>query len=69
MAHFYMRVGPDNRADFEAEGMEPFLTPQGTTMPYYEVPARILEDPETLTLGTLKARQAALEAKADRSDG
>lgn len=60
---FFMRAGPGNQADFEAEGMGPFTMRDGKSMSYYEVPERVLEDPEALTLWILKARDEALRAK------
>jgi len=42
----YLRVDDSNRASFEEAGSEPFH-PYGkkVTMPYYEVPVDVLEDP------------------------
>jgi len=59
----WFRVGDSNRADFEAEGMEqlrPVSVPTG--MPYYEVPAHVLESPQELCAWALRAREAGLVA-------
>lgn len=45
----YLKVDDSNRAAFEAEGRAPFTTPTPAgraqmTMPYYEVPASVLDD-------------------------
>ena len=46
----YFKVDDSNRSDFTARAMEPFRPygEDGETMGYYEVPADLLEDPETL---------------------
>lgn len=53
----YFKVDDSNRADFEAEGMGPFM-PFGDTshvMQYYEVPGELLEDTDRLHLWMEKA--------------
>jgi DNA transformation protein len=46
---FYLRSGPKSRKDFEARGMKPFRpNARQTLKSYYEVPADVLEDRETL---------------------
>ena len=60
---FYLRVGPENLGDFEAEGMSKFPGGKGKGMPYYEVPEHVVEDPEILALWAQKARQQAIAAK------
>jgi DNA transformation protein len=46
----YFKVDDSNRSDFTARQMEPFRPygENGETMGYYEVPADLLDDPETL---------------------
>ncbi|HEX8429845.1 MAG TPA: TfoX/Sxy family protein [Longimicrobium sp.] len=46
----YLKVDDGNRADFEALGMGPFrpFADQSLTLQYYELPAELLEDPDTL---------------------
>lgn len=59
----WFRVGDSNRADFEAEGMEqlrPVSVPTG--MPYYEVPAHVLESSPELCAWALRARAAGVAA-------
>jgi DNA transformation protein len=57
----YLRVGAGNRADFERAGMSPFrpYTDRAVTMPYYELPAEILEDEAALRLWVGRSLQAA----------
>jgi DNA transformation protein len=57
----YLKVDDENRPDFEARDMGPFR-PYGDdreTMQYYEVPADLLDDPETLRSWAEKAIAAA----------
>jgi DNA transformation protein len=59
----YLRVGDSNRGDFEAEGMQQFRPKStGSAMPYFEVPAAVLEDQDELRTWALKARSAAIAA-------
>jgi DNA transformation protein len=59
----YLRVGDSNRADFEAEGMRQFRPRStGAAMPYFEVPAGVLEDQDALRSWALEARSAAVAA-------
>lgn len=46
----YFKVDDRTRAHFEARGMRPFrpFGEGGEVMQYYEVPADVLEDPDTL---------------------
>ena len=46
----YFKVDDSNRSDFTARQMGPFRPygEDGETMGYYEVPADLLDDPETL---------------------
>ena len=45
----YLKVDDTNRGDFEAVGMGPFQPySSGIAMPYYEVPAELLENPDDL---------------------
>jgi len=46
----YFKVDDSNRATFEAHGMGPFRPygEGGEAMPYYEVPADVIEDAEAL---------------------
>lgn len=59
----YLRVDEASRADFEAEGMAQFRPRStGAGMPYYEVPAHVLEQPDELRGWALRARAAAVAA-------
>ena len=60
---FYLRVDDSNRADFEAEGMEQFPGRGDSLMPYFEVPAQVLEDVQELEAWVGKARKAAIAAR------
>jgi len=46
----YLKVDDSNRGQFEAAGMTPFkpYADKAMTMPYYEVPASVLEDGDEL---------------------
>ena len=46
----YFKVDDQNRTDFEARNMGPFMPggPGGEVMQYYQVPEDILEDPDEL---------------------
>jgi DNA transformation protein len=64
----YLRVGNDNRADFEAYGAKPFIYQHKTNarpvaMPYWELPPEVLEDSDELALWAGKALAAAHAAK------
>ena len=58
---FYMKVDEQNQPDYEALGAEPFRPHEGgkMTMPYFEVPVEILDDPEELAAWADKAWEAA----------
>ena len=52
----YFKVNYSNRADYEAEGIEPFVAPwSGRPTSYYEVPASVLDDPQRLSAWVGKA--------------
>ena len=63
----YLKADSENRPDFEKAGMGPFRPFEGKkralTMPYYEIPANILEDPERLAIWADKALAAAVRGK------
>lgn len=61
----YFKVDDTNRPDFEARRMEPFrpFGPDGESMQYYEVPADLLEDLETLATWAEQAIAVALRAR------
>jgi DNA transformation protein len=57
----YFKVDATTRADYQREGMQPFQ-PMGPDKPmngYYELPARVLEDPEELQLWMMRAIDVA----------
>ena len=60
----YLRVDDSNRKSFEDAGAEPFH-PYGkkVTMPYYEVPIEVLEDPGDFCAWAEKALAAAMRQK------
>ena len=65
----YLKVGDGNRADFEAEGSRPFTYTRGkerkaTSLSYYTVPDRLLDDAEELGQWARKAHEVALAAQA-----
>lgn len=62
----YFKADDENRAAFEAEGMEPFgYTAKGKPIvtSYWRVPDRLLEDPEQLQEWAREALAAAQRAK------
>jgi DNA transformation protein len=68
----YLKVGDSNRADFEAEGARPFTYTRGkernaTSLSYYTVPERLLDDPEAFGQWARKAHEVALAAKAAKT--
>jgi len=60
----YFKVDDGNRPDYAAVEMGPFR-PYGDerTMPYYEVPVEVLEDPDALAVWAGKALDVARRAK------
>ena len=57
----YLKVDDSNRPDFERSGFGPFRPAGdgGETMQYYELPADLLEDTDTLAPWVRKAIEAA----------
>ena len=67
----YLKVGEGNRASFEAEGAKPFTYRRGkernaTSLSYFTVPERLLDDPEEFGPWARKAHEVALAARATR---
>jgi len=65
----YLKTTDSNRADFLAEGCEPFTYMRGKkpmATSYYSVPERLLDDPEEFSGWAHKARSAAVGAKIVR---
>ena len=61
---FRLKVDDSNIADYEARGMEQFSSgSKKKGMPYWEVPAEVVEDPEQLKVWADKSYQAAVNAK------
>jgi len=55
-SRLYFKTGPLTRRDYVAKGMGPFKpNARQTLKSYYEVPADVLEDAETLRAWALKA--------------
>jgi DNA transformation protein len=55
-SRLYFRTGPRTRADYIGKGMMPFKPGARQTLKsYYEVPADVLEDAETLRAWALRA--------------
>src|SRR5687768_10027181 len=56
----YFKVDERNRGAFEARGAEPFRPPRGaSSLAYYEVPARVVEDARSLRPWAQQALDAA----------
>lgn len=61
---FHLKVDDYNRAEYEAAGMKAFMsTAKKKGMPYWEVPANVLEDKNELSAWATKSFEAALRAK------
>lgn len=61
---FRLKVDEYNQADFEQQGMKAFQsTNKKKGMPYWEVPAAVLENKEELSEWARKAYEAAVRAK------
>ena len=59
-----LKVGDSNRKDFEDRGIKPFGSDaKKKGMPYYEVPADVLEDKSRLKEWADKAFQEAIKGK------
>ena len=67
----YLKADESTVPAFEAEGMAPFTyTPQGrapVAMSYWEVPPRLLEEPDELAAWAREAHRIACAGKADLS--
>ena len=61
----YFRTDADNRGDFEAAGMGPFVPFEDgrMTMPYHEAPAHVMEDAEEMCAWARRAWEAARRAR------
>lgn len=61
----YLKVDDSNRKQYEAEGMAAFkpYAGQPTTMSYYQVPVRVLEDGDELTAWARASVRVAGHAK------
>jgi DNA transformation protein and related proteins len=64
----YLKVDDTNRGQYEAEGMTAFqpYADRRMTMPYYQVPARVLEDLDELTAWARASVRAAAGATAGK---
>lgn len=66
----YFKVGDLNRADYEAAGSEPFTYEakgKRVAMSYWQVPAEVLEDSETLCSWAEKAYAVACATKKTKT--
>lgn len=68
----YLKTGDSNRAEFEAEGAKPFTYTRGkernaTSLSYYSVPERLLDDSEEFGRWARKAHDVALAARAAKA--
>ena len=67
----YFKVDAVTRPGFEERGMGPFRPygEGGEVMQYYEVPAEVLEDAETLTAWAAEAVEVARRARGRKRPG
>jgi DNA transformation protein len=68
----YLKAGDGNRADFEAEGARPFTYERGkerraTSLSYYAIADRLLDDTEEFGRWARKAHEVALAARASKA--
>lgn len=68
----YLKVDDTNRADYEAQGSQPFrpFEDKAVVMSYYQIPPGVLDDPDELKLWAHKAfaiAERAAEKKARRA--
>ncbi len=60
---FRLKVDESNQKDYEEKGMKPFYSENKKKgMPYWEVPADVLEDKALLAKWAMKSYQAAVNA-------
>lgn len=61
----YFKVDESNRADYTAQGMEPFCPfgQGGPTMSYYQVPEAVIENPEELAVWARSSVEVSHRAK------
>ena len=65
----YLKVDDENRGDFAAEGLHPFVYSTKTgdlAMSYYQAPEEALESPDVMAEWARKGYAAALRAPAKR---
>ncbi len=64
----YLKADDVNRAEFEAQGLQPFRPFETGTMvmQYYQAPAEMFEDPEMLKRWAGGALQAGVRAQAKK---
>ena len=61
---FRLKVDEHNQKDYEERGMKPFYSEKKKKgMPYWEVPADVLEDRKVLAKWAVKSYEAAVRAK------
>ena len=64
----YLKSGPENAAEFDAEGCGPFTyadrNGRKAVMSYRLAPGRLLDDPDEMAVWAKRARQCALAAKS-----
>jgi len=67
----YLKVDDSNRGLYEAAGMRPFkpYADRAMTMPYYQVPASVLEDGDTLAEWARTSVRVADRARARKPKG
>jgi len=64
----YLKVDDSNRGEYEAAGMTPFkpYADRAMTMPYYQVPAGVIEDGDALAVWARASVRVAERARPRR---
>jgi DNA transformation protein len=66
----YLKVNDETRPSFEAEGLKPFVfqmkSGELVAMSYFEVPPRLLDDPDELARWARRAYETAIAARGKK---
>ena len=64
----YFRTDDENREEYEAEGMPPFVSSRGDhiAMPYHQIPDHLFDDGDDMCAWAKRAWEAARRAKTKK---